>query len=144
MDDTDRAILDRLRRNGRTPFTEIAEAVDLSESAVRARVRRLEDDGVIQGFTVRVRGANVRALVEVQVEVNTLSTEVAERVLALDGVEEVWELTGEYDLAVIANADTTEDLNRVVDGIRKVDSTQSTRTSVVLNELYPDPEETQP
>lgn len=141
MDETDRAILDHLRRDGRAPFTAIAEAVGVSESTVRSRVDQLEEEGIIQGFTVRVRGANVRALVEVQVEVNVLSTEVGEAILEIDGVEEVLELTGEFDLAALVHADTTEELNRVVDGIRRVDSTRSTRTSVILDELHPEGEE---
>lgn len=142
MDDLDREIISHLRRDARAPFTDIADECDVSESTIRKRVDRLQEEGVIERFTVRVRGANVRALVEVQVEVNTLSTEVGERILALDGVEAVWELTGDFDLAVLAHADTTEQLNQVVDGVRKIDATRSTRTSVILNELYP--EENQP
>lgn len=137
MDDLDRSILDHLRRDARTPFTEIADAAGVSESTVRNRVNQLEEDGVIQQFTVRLRGANVRALVEIEIEINTLSTGVAEQILELEGVEEVWELTGEWDLAVLVQADTTEELNRAVDGIRRIEPTRSTRTSVILDELYP-------
>jgi len=138
MDDTDRAILDHLRADSRAAFTDIADQLGVSEATVRSRVRQLEEDGTIEGFTVRVRGASVRALANVQVEVNVHSMQVGEAVLDLDGVEEVWELTGEYDLAVIAHADTTEQLNTIVDGIRRVDATRATRTSVILDELSPD------
>lgn len=138
MDEVDRRILDHLRRDGRRPYTEIASELGMGEATVRGRVNDLLEDGVIQHFTVRIRGANVRALVEIQIEVNVRSTEVAGEVLALSGVEEVWEITGERDLAALVNVDTTEELNEVVNGIRNIGPTRSTRTSVILNEMYRD------
>lgn len=137
MDDLDEAILAHLRHDARTPYTEIAEHVDTSETTVRSRVNDLVQDGTIQQFTVRVRGANVRALVEVQVETNVESGAVTQQVHKLPGVEEVWELTGEWDIAALANVDSTNDLNRVVDGIREIPNTNQTRTRVILSERYP-------
>lgn len=137
MDDLDEAILTQLRRDARAPYTQIAERVGTSETTVRSRVNDLIEDGTIRQFTVRVRGANVRALVEVQVETNVESGAVAHHVHKLDGVEEVWELTGEWDIAALANVDSTEELNRVVDGIRETPNTNQTRTRVILSERYP-------
>lgn len=137
MDDLDERILERLQVDGRAPYTAIADAVGTSEGTVRSRVKRLIDDGTIQQFTVRVRGANVRALVEVQVEANLLGTEIAGQVLELPGVREVWELTGEWDLAALVDVDSTEALNEVVDGIRRIEPARATRTRVILDERFP-------
>lgn len=136
MDELDERILAELRRDARTPYTAIAQAVDASEATVRSRIRRLLDDGVIRQFTVRVRGANLRAIVEVQVQTNVNAADVARAIHTLDGVEEVWELTGEWDIAAIVNVDSAEELNDVVDAIRRIGSATSTRTRVVLHELY--------
>ncbi len=136
-DTLDDRILHHLQVDGRAPYTEIAEAVDTSEATVRSRVRRLVEDGIIQQFTVRVRGANVRALVEVEVETNVLGDDVADEVLGLPGVEEVWELTGDWDLAALVNTDSTQGLNDVVDGIRRIKPARATRTRVILNERFP-------
>lgn len=136
-DALDDRILHHLQLDGRAPFTEIAEAVETSEATVRSRVRRMEEEGVIQRFTVRVRGANVRALVEVEIETNVLGDDVADEVLELPGVEEVWELTGDWDLAALVNVESTPGLNEVVDGIRQIKPTRATRTRVILNERFP-------
>ncbi len=58
MDDLDREILSILRRDARTPYTEIADRVGTSEGTVRNRVERLVDDGVIERFTVATRTGN--------------------------------------------------------------------------------------
>lgn len=136
-DALDDRILHHLRLDGRAPYTEIAEAVDTSEATVRSRVRRMEEDGIIQQFTVRIRGANVRALVEVGIETNVLGDDVADQVLELAGVEEVWELTGDWDLVALVNVDSTQGLNDVVDGIRRIKPARATRTRVILNERFP-------
>ncbi|RMI36081.1 Lrp/AsnC family transcriptional regulator [Streptomyces triticirhizae] len=51
LDETDRRILDALQRNGRASYAELARAVAMSPSAVTERVRRLEESGVIAGYT---------------------------------------------------------------------------------------------
>lgn len=137
MDALDEEILAHLRRDGRAPWTQIADAVGTSETTVRSRVNDLVDDGTIRRFTVRVRGAAVRALVEVQVETNVLGGEVADEILTLDGVEEVWELAGDWDIAALVTVDSTEELNDVVDGVRRVEPTRATRTRVILSERLP-------
>lgn len=136
VDALDDAILARLRRDARAPYTAIAEAVDASEATVRNRVKALVEDGVIRQFTIRERGSNIRAVVEVRVTTNVHAGEVGQAVLALPGVQEVWELTGEWDLAALVNVDTTEELNEVVDGIRRIETTEATRTRVILQERY--------
>lgn len=140
MDELDEEILAHLRRDARAPWTQIADAVGTSETTVRSRVNDLVEDGTIERFTVRVRGANVRAIVEVQVETNVVGGEVADRILELPGVEEVWELAGDWDIATLANVDSTEELNDVVDGIRQIEPTRATRTRVILSERFPNGE----
>lgn len=142
MDDLDERILAHLRRDSRSPWTEIADAVGTSEATVRNRVSNLVEDGTIERFTVRVRGANVRAIVEVQVETNVISGQVADEILQLPGVEEVWELAGDWDIATLVNVDATEELNEVVDGIRRIDPTRATRTRVILSERFPNGDRT--
>lgn len=136
MDELDHDIIRILKRDGRAPYTAIADMVDASEATIRARIKRMHENGTIQGFTVRVRGAAVRALVEVSIETNVETGKVSSQVVELPGVQEVWEVTGEYDIALIADVDSTEQLNELVESVRRVSETRSTRTRVILNELY--------
>ena len=67
VDSLDRAILSVLRDSGRAPFVDIAKQVGVTERTVRTRIRRLEDDGVVRGYTIREAGIGLTALVRLKV-----------------------------------------------------------------------------
>lgn len=134
MDDVDRKIMAILRENARESFTNMAEAVGTSEGTIRARVKRLMDDGVIRKFTIRTAGSNVKALIEVAVTNNVNTSDIAAKIRAWDGVESVWEVTGENDIVVVADCPNTSDLNAIIDKIRDVPGTQATRSRLILKE----------
>ena len=134
LDEVDFAILRVLSKDARSSNVSIAKAISSSEGTVRGRIKKMIDSGVIQSFTVRVRGANVRAIIEVAVN-EEMSTSIAgKEILAIDGVSEIAEVTGETDLLIYVNANDTHDLNRIIDKIRIVAGTKSTKTRVILNE----------
>jgi DNA-binding Lrp family transcriptional regulator len=134
MDDVDRQILAILRENARESFTNIAEKVGTSEGTIRARVKKLVDEGTIRRFTIRTAGSHVKALVEVSVTANVHTADVAKKIREWDGVEHVWEVTGENDIVVVADCPTTAALNAIIDRIRDVPGTQATRSRLILKE----------
>lgn len=134
MDDVDRKIMAILRENARESFTNMAETIGTSEGTVRARVKKLVDEGTIRKFTIRTAGSNVKALIEVSVTNNVNTADVAAKVRAWDGVEAVWEVTGENDIVVVADCPNTSDLNAIIDKIREVPGTQATRSRLILKE----------
>lgn len=134
MDDLDRRLLRALRRDGRASYIELARGASVSEATVRARVKRLVEDGTIRQFTVRTTGASVRALVEVQVQANVQTGPIASDIREWDGVETVWEVTGDNDLVVVAECPTTETLNQIIDRIRQIDGANATRSRLILKE----------
>lgn len=90
LDETDMTILRMLAEDGRRAYSDIADAVGLSGPAVSDRVQRLADAGVIKRFTVDVDRSQLRAGVEVFVQLDVASTDVedvANRVRAADAVE---------------------------------------------------------
>ncbi len=134
MDDLDRAILDVLRRDARTPYTEIAEQVDTSEGTVRNRVERMTDDGVIERFTVTTRTGNVKAMIEVSVAVDVDTTAVSERMTEWNEVDFVWQVSGEEDIVLVVDAADTQDLNELITKARELDDVVSTETRLILDE----------
>jgi DNA-binding Lrp family transcriptional regulator len=134
MDDVDRKILGILRDNARESFTDIANAVGTSEGTIRARVKKLVDEGTIRKFTIRTAGSHVKALIEVSVTNNVNTAEIATRIRSWGGVESVWEVTGENDIVVVADCPNTSDLNGIIDKIREVPGTQATRSRLILKE----------
>lgn len=136
LTDLDRKLLALLRRNGRESFVNLAETLATSEATVRSRVKRLSETGVIRQFTVRTTGANLKALIEVVSDTDVHTSTLAETIAPWDGVEVVYETSGSEDLVIVVEADDTDELNAMVDEIRKIPNVRSTRTRLILKEVF--------
>ncbi|MFC6725828.1 Lrp/AsnC family transcriptional regulator [Halobium palmae] len=134
MDDLDRRILNVLRRDARTPYTEIAERVGTSEGTVRNRVERMTDDGVIERFTVTTHTGNVKAMIEVTVAVDVDTTRVSETVADWDEVDFVWQVSGEEDMVLVVDCVDTRAVNELITKARELEEVKSTKTRLILDE----------
>ncbi len=123
-----------LRENGRESFTALAKAVGTSEGTVRARVKRLTDEGIIRKFTIRTAGRNVKALIELRVTNNTHTSAVTQAIAAWDNVESAWEVTGDHDIVVIADCHDPGKLNELIDRIRDIPGIEATTSRLILKE----------
>ena len=134
MDDLDREILTILRRDSRTPYTEIADRVGTSEGTVRNRVERLIEEGTIERFTVATRTGNVKAMVEIGVAVDVDTGEISGRMADWTEVDFVWQVSGEEDVVVVADTADTGALNELITSARELDEVVSTKTRLILDE----------
>jgi DNA-binding Lrp family transcriptional regulator len=135
MDAMDEQILSLLKKDARESYVTIAKKLKTSEGTIRARVKKMVEQGEITGFTVRTRGKNVKALISIKIDINTDAASVAEKIVKIDGVEYVHEISGETDLIVLVDVLSTEDLNAVIDKIRSF-GIQATMTMLILKEHY--------
>src|SRR5574342_1420300 len=104
-DKTDETIIEMLKKNSRESFVEIGQKLGLSESAVRRRVKNLTDGGIIKKFTIETGDQNsTKAIVLISVESSMDTSKVSARLTKLEGVKTVYEITGQYDIAVIIAA----------------------------------------
>jgi DNA-binding Lrp family transcriptional regulator len=132
-DQTDQKILFILKEDSRKPFVDIAKSVNLSEAAVRRRVSNLVKRGFISKFTIETNfGPQARAISLLSVNPNSPTTEVSSRLKKLRGVESIFEITGEYDIAVIVSGSNIAEINTTIDEIRKLSGIDDTNTVVVL------------
>ncbi|MFC6953869.1 MULTISPECIES: Lrp/AsnC family transcriptional regulator [Halorubellus] len=134
MDELDRRILNILRRDARTPYTEIAEEVGTSEGTVRNRVERMTEDDVIERFTVSTRTGNVKAMIEVGVAVDVATGEVADRMADWDEVDFVWMVSGEEDIVLVVDAADTQGVNELITQARELEEVDATKTRLILDE----------
>lgn len=134
MDKLDRRILNILRRDARSPYTEIAQEVGTSEGTIRNRVERMMDDGAIERFTVATSTGNVKAMVEVGVAVDVDTRAVSEQMTEWDAVDYVWQVSGEEDIVLVVDAADTSTLNDLITKARELDDVVSTKTRLILNE----------
>jgi len=136
IDHLDERIIEILKKDARKPFVEIAEELKVSEGTIRSRVRKLFEEGVIQSFTIKTSSKNVKAIIEVKIDVNVNTSEVADQIAKFDGVSEVFEVTGEEDIVAIIDVTSSPQLNDIIERIRHFDNVQSTRTRLILKEHF--------
>lgn len=135
MDAVDEQILEHLRENGRESFVNLAKQLNTSEGTIRARVKKLQDDGIIRRFTVLTAGANIKTVIEIQVETNVHTADISGQIAQWKGVEQVYEVSGEYDIFVVAEAANTTQLNEIIERIREFPQVKSTRSRLILKEV---------
>lgn len=132
----DDKILGILKNDSRKPFVEIANSIGMSESAVRRRVKNLQDIGVIKKFTIEMGPSNkTSAITLISVSSAADTAVVSEQLLKLTGVETVYEITGQYDIATIIVAPTILEINSYIDEIRKIEGVSDTNTVIILRTL---------
>ncbi len=134
LDESNRAIVEALQRDGRLPYGTIAEEVGLSEAAVRRRVQRLREAGVMQIVAVTdplQLGFQRQAMVGVRVEGDVRL--VADELSGLDEVDYVVMCAGSFDLLVEVVCEDDDALFRLLnDSFRTVAGVRSTESFVYL------------
>ena len=137
LDDIDLTILALLQANARTSNAEIARQVGMAPSAVLERIRKLEERGVIEGYTTclnaRSLGLGLTAFLFVRAEERVGAPETADTLAALPEVLEVHHVAGEDCFLVKVKVEDTEALGRLLrEGVGAISTVRSTRTTIVL------------
>lgn len=136
IDNLDKRILEIMKKDSRRPFVEVANQLGVSEGTVRSRVHRMSEEGIIRGFTIKTSSKNVKALVEIRIDVNTDTDGIARELSGYEGVSEVFEVTGDQDIIVLVDVETSQHLNDIIEKVRKYENILSTRTRLILKEHY--------
>jgi DNA-binding Lrp family transcriptional regulator len=136
LNSIDEKIIGILKSDSRKSFVEIANSIGMSESAIRRRVKNLQDTGVIRKFTIDMGPSNkTSAITLISVSSVADTSKVSDQLLELKGIEIVYEITGQYDIATIIVAPTILEINSYIDEIRKIDGVSDTNTVIILRTL---------
>jgi DNA-binding Lrp family transcriptional regulator len=136
LNSIDEKIIKILKNDSRKSFVEIANDIGMSESAVRRRVKNLQDIGIIKKFTIDLGPSNkTSAITLISVSSTADTSNVSKHLLGLKGVEVVYEITGQFDIATIIIAPTILEINSYIDEIRKIDGVSDTNTVIILRTL---------
>ncbi|PJJ78075.1 AsnC family transcriptional regulator [Salinibacterium amurskyense] len=134
LDDVSKSIIEQLQNDGRRSYAEIGKAVGLSEAAVRQRVQKLTESGVMQIVAVTdpmQLGFFRQAMIGIQISGDT--TSVAEKIGKLPSVDYVVLTAGSFDLLVEVVCENDDDLIELLNhDIRGIEGVRSTETFVYL------------
>jgi len=137
LDSIDRHILAVLQENCKLPLAKIGERVGLSAPSVNERIRKLEESGVIRGYTAvldaRKLGKDITAFIGVFIEHPRLISKFERDLDRLEAVQECHHVTGQYTILLKLKADNTSRLEELIREIRSIEGVARTETSVVLS-----------
>ena len=134
VDDIDAAIIKLLQKNGRMPNTEIAGQLNLSETAIRKRLRRLLDEEIIQIIAV-VNRKKLGVELEGNIKIKTDPKKnrlVKQKLLELGGLWYISHVAGAADFDVEFNARSQEELHHLIETINRIDGIRDTEVSIRL------------
>jgi len=141
IDDVDIQIINLLQEDSRLSFNKIARELGISVGTAYNRIKSLEDRGVLKGYTVIVDpvkvGYSLTAIILIQAEGKHL-LDVENEISKIDNVISVYDITGDFDIAVIARFKDRASLNDFIKRLLAMPYVKRTVTNVVLNVVKED------
>ena len=136
LDDFDLALLDCLRANARSPVSSLAVALSASRTKVQHRIKRLEERGIIIGYTINtpaiLAAGEVRAVVMIALHPQR-GADTVNALRHLGAIAKLYTISGNFDLCAIATAPNTEKIDEVLDEIRDMPGVRDTMSSILLS-----------
>ena len=141
LEQIDRAILKELASDGRCSFTDLAERVGLSVSAVHQRVKRLEQRGIVKGYAARLDGAEIGLPMSAFISLIPINPaepdDYPKRLEHLTEIEACYSVAGDASYVLRVRVGSPVALEELLQKIRE-SANVSTRTTVVLSTPYED------
>ncbi|MDO5103786.1 MAG: Lrp/AsnC family transcriptional regulator [Lautropia sp.] len=136
MDDIDRQLIALLRDNARMPVVTLAQKLRVARATVQHRMARLEKEGMIVGYTVRLKpeaeSHRIRAVMCLEVEGNR-EAEVLRALRGMANVVTLHSTNGRWDLMAELRVDALEAFDRLLNAIRELPGVLNTETSILLS-----------
>jgi DNA-binding Lrp family transcriptional regulator len=141
LDDIDLRIISVIQEDSRLSYNKIASKLRISVGTAYNRIKSLEERGVLKGYTVLIDmdkvGYNLTALILIQAEGKHL-LDVENEIAKMNNVVSVYDITGDFDIAVIARFKDRDSLNRFIKSLIGLPHVKRTVTNVVLNVVKED------
>ena len=143
LDTLDRQLIDLLKVNARLPIVKLAKALGCARSTAQLRLKALEDNGVITGYTVDVTvtksSSSIRAMVLISIESKN-EPEVMRALTKRHEIIKLYTVSGRYDLCAMLSTESTHELDAVIDKIRMIKGVVDTFSTILLSTKLDRPE----
>lgn len=133
--DLDAHLLAALRQDSRTHVSDLAKTLGVSRAAVYAGIARLEKDGIIAGYTVRLGAAHGRRTVRAHVMIKVapkLTQATVDELSRMPAIAALHAIAGDHDLIAMIEAESLDRLNEIIDAIGMLDGVARTISSIIL------------
>ena len=136
---SDQQLLTVLRENARASTAEIARRLKLSRTTVQSRIERLEREGVIGGYTVRVNDSAERGYIRAHIMITVLPKQMLAVVQALHAMPDVRVLhsvSGPFDLVAMGVVPSVSEMDELTDRIGAIDGVERTTSAIILSAKF--------
>ena len=141
MDEMDFKILELLEHNGRISHEEIGKRLNISRPAIHQRVNKLEEKGIILGYSTNINwsktGQVIKAFVSVNVRTNDFN-KIIKRISSIEvkglTIEECYRVTGQWCIMLRIRAKTTDNITQLHNELLSLEGMQDTFTILILSE----------
>jgi DNA-binding Lrp family transcriptional regulator len=136
MDKTDLALIAELQRDARLPISKLAARLNMARTTVQARLDRLQSNGTITGYAVRLSDAatqnQIRATVLLQIDPRA-NAAVVSRLKSIPNVQTATTASGRFDMVLNVSAQTPSALDEVLDEIGEIKGVQNSESLIQLS-----------
>ena len=136
LTEKDRELLALLGENSRISVATLAKKLGLSRTTVQARIERLEREGVIAGYGIRLSEQYASSLIRAHILITIAPKALSQVVRALDRLKPVTTLhsvSGSFDLIALLAAPSILELDQAIDEIGNIDGVERTLSSIILS-----------
>ncbi|MHA1224863.1 MAG: Lrp/AsnC family transcriptional regulator [Candidatus Heimdallarchaeaceae archaeon] len=138
LDKMDEKILKMLQKDSRISARTLAKKLNMAASTVLARIKKLEDMKIIKNYTITLDflalGFNLPVIIDVRVTKGMLF-KVENEIAKSKNVLAVYDITGDFDVTVLATFKSRRDLDRFVKNLQKIKNVERTNTKLILNTI---------
>ena len=135
----DEKLLSILKTNARASISDLARMLNLSRSTVQSRMLKLEETGVIKGYSVDYCEDYLTSMVSAHVSIKVmqkLTTKTNLELKQIDAISQLYAISGEFDLIAVVQAQNLEKLSHLLDDIGNLDGVERTTSSVILETKF--------
>ena len=139
MNYLDQKLVHKLRENARVSTSELARLLDVSRTTITGRLKKLEQTGVIKGYTLQYGDDYAARLLTAHVQIKVtqkLTTQTTRALQQMDEVRSLFAISGNYDLIAVIEAKDPTRLNQVLDQIGDLEGIERTNSSVILETKF--------
>ncbi|MBU7015262.1 MAG: Lrp/AsnC family transcriptional regulator [Theionarchaea archaeon] len=136
-DETDLKILDMLQKNSRTSFKKIAKKVEVSEATVYNRIKRMEQEGLIEKYTVKLdlesfENVWFTAVIRVRLDSGKFVPEVSDFLKNMPFVHALYDVTGDYDFVLLTRFSSQKELFGFIRELSAIEHVAQTNSHIVM------------
>ena len=137
--ESDKSLINALKENARLSISDLARKLNVSRSTVQNRITRLEQNGVIVGYSLKLSESYVQNMVSAHVSIKVkqkLTTQTNRELKKFNAISQLFAISGEYDLIAVLEESSLEQLSHTLDKIGDLDGVERTTSSVILETKF--------